>query len=159
MKAIDILKNKNLSNLEKIRLLRILDVLNSIGNLREEELSILEDNIYTFDNRILDDYERINVEILKINEFCADKNFDSNLDLKKYMSILGKLTETKDLLLANIEVIKEIITLIEASLDLDISFFTAAKRLYNNNGNVDLNNTVKKLSLDKKGDRNVWKSN
>lgn len=129
MELTDILNNSNISNQGKILLLKILNSLKSIDTDDFRELSRIEDDIYTVDGKILNDLERIDIELMKIKKFLILNNNNNNYILSKYLSKLNDLTITEESKRENISDIKKIITIIQAVLDLDISFFTSTLSL------------------------------
>lgn len=129
MELTDILNNSNISNQGKVLLLKILNSLKSIDAVNFRELSRIEDDIYTVDEKVLNDLERIDIELMKIKKFLILNNNNNNYILSKYLSKLNDLTKTEESKRENISDIKKIITIIQAVLDLDISFFTSALSL------------------------------
>lgn len=128
MELTDILNNSNITIQGKTVLLKILNSLKSIDAVDFRELSKVEDDIYTVNKKVLTDLERIDIELMKINSFLAFNNDDYKNDsvFSKYLSKLNQLTITKESKLENISDIKKFITIIQALLGLDISFFNSA---------------------------------
>ena len=106
-------------------------IFNKLSNIpeREQTLKILEDEIYTIDNRILNESERIELELKRLKVFL-DKKKKTSIPVKvsKMLEAFDNInleTASSDAL----ELCKRQIVLMELAVSMEITFFNAAYEL------------------------------
>ncbi len=97
-------------------------------NINKQQLDFLEDKIYTIKGKLLNDFERIKTEILKIHKVFITSDNLAKQASSKYIKEILSLLNKEDVINQpeTLFYIKKLITIIQTILDMNITFYYAS---------------------------------